>query len=124
MSVYCKLQVPPELYQEIDVTLKAFAEAYNQILETAKRSKVRNTVKLHHLTYYATRASTGLQANHVCQVIRRVVGALTGQKQVHQFRPTSISLDARTFTYRKADRHVGVTLLNKRVWLPLSIGNY
>lgn len=124
ISVSCKLQVPPELRQEIDVTLEAFAKACNQILETANREKVRNTTKLHHLTYYAARASTGLKANHVCQAIRRVVGALTGQKQVHQFRPTSISLDARIFTYREADQHVGITLLNKRVWLPLSIGNY
>lgn len=33
ISVSCKLQVPPELRQEIEVTLKAFAKACNQILE-------------------------------------------------------------------------------------------
>lgn len=124
ISVSCKLQVPVELRQEIDQTLQGFADACNQILEIAKTEKVKNTTKLHHLTYYQVKASTGLKANHVCQAIRRVVGALTGQKQVHKFRPTSISLDVRTFSYREKDQHVGITLMSGRVWLPLSIGNY
>jgi len=124
ISVSCKLQVHPELRQEIDVTLKAFAEACNQILAVAKRENVRNTMKLHHLTYRQVRATTGLKANHACQAIRRVVGNLKATKQVHQFKPSSITLDARVFTYREVDQHVGITLLNQRVWLPLSIGNY
>lgn len=124
ISISCKLQVPVNLRQEIDQTLQGFADACNQILEVAKTEKVKNTTKLHHLTYYTVKASTGLKANHVCQAIRRVVGALTGQKQVHKFRPTSISLDVRTFFYRETDQHVGVTLMSGRVWLPLSIGNY
>ncbi|MBF2078131.1 MAG: transposase, partial [Synechococcales cyanobacterium T60_A2020_003] len=124
ISVSCKLQVHLELRQEIDVTLKAFAEACNQILAVAKRENVRNTTKLHHLTYREVRATTGLKANHACQAIRRVVGNLKATKQVHQFKPSSISLDARVFTYREVDQHVGITLLNQRVWLPLSIGNY
>jgi IS605 OrfB family transposase len=52
------------------------------------------------------------------------VGAVTGQKQVHQFRPTSLSLDVRTFTYNEAKQSVGITLMDGRVNLPLSIGNY
>lgn len=124
ISVSCKLQVPVELRQEIDRTLQGFADACNQILEVAKAEKVKNTTKLHHLTYHNVKALTGLKANHVCQAIRRVVGALSGQKQVHKFRPTSISLDVRTFSYREKDQHVGITLISGRVWLPLSIGNY
>jgi IS605 OrfB family transposase len=124
ISVSCKLQVPVELRQEIDRTLQAFADGCNQILQVSKDQKIRNTTKLHHATYYDVRAKTGLKANHVCQAIRRVIGAVTGQKQVHEFRPTSMSLDVRTFTYNEAKQFVSITLLNGRVKLPLSIGNY
>jgi hypothetical protein len=124
LSVSCKLQVPVELRQEIDRTLQGFADACNQILEVAKRENCRNATKLHHLTYYTVRLTTGLKANHVCQAIRRVVGNMKAVKQVHKFRPTSISLDARVFTYRESNQHVGITLMSKKVWLPLSIGNY
>jgi len=124
ISVSCKLQVPVGLRQEIDHTLQGFADACNQILEVAKRENCRNATKLHHLTYYRVRMTTGLKANHVCQAIRRVVGNMKAVKQVHKFRPTSISLDARVFTYRESDQHVGITLMSKRCWLPLSIGNY
>ncbi len=124
VSVSCKLQVPVELRQEIDRTLQGFADACNQILEVAKRENCRNATKLHHLTYYTVKLTTGLKANHVCQAIRRVVGNMKAVKQVHKFRPTSLSLDGRVFTYRESDQHVGITLMSKRVWLPLSIGNY
>jgi IS605 OrfB family transposase len=124
ISVSCKLQVSVELRQEIDRTLQGFADACNQILEVAKHENCRNATKLHHLTYYTVKASTGVKANHVCQAIRRVVGNMKAVKQVHKFRPTSISLDVRVFTYRESDQHVGITLMSKKVWLPLSIGNY
>ncbi|NJP09356.1 MAG: IS200/IS605 family element transposase accessory protein TnpB [Leptolyngbyaceae cyanobacterium RU_5_1] len=124
ISVSCKLQVPVELCPEIDATLQAFADACNQILEVAKRENCRNVTRLHHLTYRQVRTMTGLKANHACQAIRRVVGNMKATKQVHKFRSTSISLDARVFAYRESDQHVGITLMNKRVWLPLSIGNY
>jgi IS605 OrfB family transposase len=112
------------LRQEIDRTLQGFADACNQILEVAKRENCRNATKLHHLTYYTVKLTTGLKANHVCQAIRRVIGNMKAVKQVYKFRPTSISLDARVFTYRESDQHVGITLMSKRCWLPLSIGNY
>jgi hypothetical protein len=111
ISVSCKLQVPVELRQEIDRTLQGFADACNQILEVAKRENCRNATKLHHLTYYTVKLTTGLKANHVCQAIRRVIGNMKAVKQVYKFRPTSISLDARVFTYRESDQHVGILFL-------------
>jgi len=124
ISVSCKLQVPVKVRQEIDETLQRFADGCNQILEVSQREKIKNTTKLHHATYYDVRSKTGLKANHVCQAIRRVVGAVTAQKQIRRFRPTSMSLDVRTFRYDEVKQVVGVTLLNGRVKLPLSIGNY
>jgi len=124
ISVRCKLIVPVELRQNIDRTLQGFADACNQILDTAKREKCWNTTKLHHWVYQPVRAATGLKANHVCQAIRRVVGNAKAVKQIHRFRPTSLSLDARTFEYRESDQVVGVTLMRGRVRLKLKIGGY
>ncbi|MBD2001775.1 MULTISPECIES: RNA-guided endonuclease InsQ/TnpB family protein [Cyanophyceae] len=124
ISVKCKLQVPVELRSEIDRTLQGFADACNQILDTAKRENCWNTTKLHHKVYKPVREATGLKANHVCQAIRRVIGNAKTVKQIHKFRPTSINLDVRTFHYIEELQTVGVTLMCGRVKFKLSIGNY
>jgi IS605 OrfB family transposase len=124
ISVKCKLQVPVELRSEIDRTLQGFADACNQILDVAKRENCWNTTKLHHKTYKTVREATGLKANHVCQAIRRVIGNAKAVKQIHKFRPTSLSLDIRTFQYIEELQTVGVTLMYGRVKFKLSIGNY
>ena len=124
ISVKCKLQVPVELRNEIDRTLRWFAEACHQIYEVAKREKCWNTTKLHHKVYKPVREATGLKANHVCQAIRRVIGNAASVKQVHKFRPTSINLDVRTFQYIEDLQTVGITLMCGRVKFKLSIGNY
>lgn len=124
ISVKCKLQVPVELRSEIDRTLQGFADACNQILKVAKRENCWNTTKLHHKVYKPVREATGLKANHVCQAIRRVISNAKAVKQVHKFRPTSLSLDVRTFQYIEELQTVGVTLMCGRVKFKLSIGNY
>jgi putative transposase len=124
LSVSCKLVVPAQLRPEMERTFEGFANACNQILAAANDSGVRNTTKLHHLIYYEVRGKTGLKANHVCQAIRRVVGALNAKRKVHTFRPTSIALDIRTFSLREKDWHVGITLIGGRFWFPLKIGGY
>jgi len=124
LSVKCKLIVPSNIRPQIDETLEGFALACNQILEVAKRENCWNTTKLHHLVYKPVRASTGLKANHVCQAIRRVIGNAKATKQIHKFRPTSLSLDVRTFKYVAAGQTVGVTLKSGRVRFFLSIGGY
>jgi len=124
LSVKCKLIVPVEFRQEIDATLQGFADACNQILEVAKRDNCWNTVKLHHKVYKPCREVTGLKANHVCQAIRRVIGNAKAVKQIHKFRPTSISLDARTFKYVEDNQTVGVTLKFGRKNFSLAIGGY
>lgn len=124
ISVSCKLQVVPKLRQEIDLTLGRFADGCNHALGVSRESGVRSANKLQKLTYHDIRTLTGLKANHTCQAVRRVCAALKAQKQVHKFRPTSMGLDVRTFSFREEDWSVGVTLLNGREWFKLSIGNY
>jgi putative transposase len=124
LYVKCKLIVLVEFRPKIDETLRGFADACNQILEVAKRENCWNTTKLHHKVYKPVRESTGLKANHVCQAIRRVIGNAKVVKQIHKFRPTSISLDIRTFKYVESEQTVGVTLKCGRVDFKLSIGGY
>ncbi len=124
ISVKCKLIVPSDFRGEIDRTMEGFADACNQILEVAKRENCWNTTKLHHLVYKPVREATGLKANHVCQAIRRVIGNAKAVKQIHKFRPASISLDVRTFSYKEESQSVGVTLMCGRVEFKLSIGGY
>jgi IS605 OrfB family transposase len=111
------------LRTEIDATLQGFADACNQILKIGQDSKQWNTTKLHHLTYKTVRGSTGLSSNHVCMAIRRVVGNVKAVKQIHKFRPTSISLNERTFRYWEDTQEVGITL-SKRHRFKLAIGGY
>lgn len=124
LSVKCKLIVPVEYRLKVDETLQGFADACNQILEVATAENCWNTTKLHHKVYQPVREATGLKANHVCQAIRRVIGNAKAVKQIHKFRPTSISLDVRTFRYMEAEQIVGVTLKCGRVDFKLSIGGY
>jgi putative transposase len=124
LNVRCKLIVPTNFCQEIDETLVSFAAACNQILAVAKLDNCWNTTKLHHKVYKPTRAATGLKANHVCQAIRRVINQKKATKQIHKFRPTSISLDVRTFKYVEDKQQVGITLKDKRVNFDLKIGGY
>ena len=124
LSVKCKLIVPPNFRPQVDETLEGFALACNQILEVAKRENCWNTIKLHHLVYKPVREATGMKANHVCQAIRRVISNAKVTKQIHKFRPTSLSLDVRTFKYVEEGQTVGVTLKSGRVQFALSIGGY
>ncbi|NET54429.1 MAG: transposase, partial [Merismopedia sp. SIO2A8] len=124
LTTRCKLIVPVNIREKVDKTLEGFADACNQILQTAKQENCWNTTKLHHLTYKPVRQSTGLKANHVCQAIRRVINQKKATKQIHKFRPTSISLDARTFKYVESEQKVGVTLKSGRVNFELKIGGY
>lgn len=124
LSVKCKLIVPVEFRPKLDETLRGFADACNQILAVAKRDNCWNTTKLHHKVYKPVKKATGLKANHVCQAIRRVINNAKAVKQIHKFRPTSISLDIRTFRYVEETQTVGVTLKCGRVDFKLSLGGY
>lgn len=124
ITVSCKLEVAPNIAPEIDETLSVFADACNRILKVAQDQGIKNVTKLHHLTYNDVRLMTGLKANHVCQAIRRVCGNLKASYKVKQFKPTSVSLDARTFRYEEESQVVGITLIGGRKKFKLLIGNY
>ena len=124
LSVSCKLEVPDKMRPDLIRTFDGFADACNSVLAIAKSEDCWNTTKLHHLTYYIVRDATGLKANHVCQAIRRVIDNSKATRKIKKFRPTSVSLDARTFAFYEDEWKVGVTLISGRTNFNLSIGNY
>ncbi len=124
LSVSCKLEVPEKLRPDMMRTFDGFADACNSVLAVAKSEDCWNTTKLHHLTYYIVRDATGLKANHVCQAIRRVIDNSKATRKIKKFRPTSVSLDARTFVFHENEWKVGVTLISGRANFNLLIGNY
>lgn len=127
LIVSCKLQVEPELAQEIDATLQAFADCCNWINQTVD-PKVTGRLAIHKDVYHLAKQSFGLPANLVCQAILRVASnrktAKVKKQPVKKFKPTSAGYDARVFTFREDSWAVRLTLLNHRHEFPLLIGNY
>lgn len=80
------------------------------------------------LVYQDVKINFGLSANLAIQAIRRVCSNRKTAKQkgrkVKEFSPTSISYDARIFSFREQDWTVSIKLLNSRQRIKLLIGNY
>jgi putative transposase len=128
LTVSCKLVVTPQVSQEIDATLQAFADACNWMNATVD-PKVTGRIKIHAEVYHPARTLFGLPANLTCQAITRVAGnrktAKQDKKPVKGFKPTSLTLDYQIFKVNESDWTVDVTLLGRRVkGVALSIGQY
>jgi len=113
--------------EEIEDTLKAFADACNWINQTVP-PKIVNHVRIHGIVYHDVRAKFGLSANLAVRAINRVAGnrktAIQNGSKVKSFKPASIDYDARIFAYREADEEVSVTLLRSRQRIKLVLGSH
>ena len=80
------------------------------------------------LVYNDVRALFGLSANLAIQALRRVCSnrktARQKKRNVRKFSPTSVSYDARIFSFRELDYSVSIKLLETRARFFLNIGNY
>lgn len=123
-TVKCKLQVDKAMAKILCETLKRFANCCNDILAISKEHKTSNKVKLQHLCYYDLKAKYELQANLVIRAIARVAGALKGNRPPKQFKPTSMSLDARTFRFIEVKEEVSISSHAGRKHIKLAIGNF
>ncbi len=127
ITVACKLEVSNTLAKEIDETLLVFATACDWVNQNTP-NKMANKTAMQSLVYKDVRTNFGLSANLAIQAIRRVCGNRKTAKQkgrkVKEFSPTSISYDARIFSFREKDWTVSVKLLNSRQRIKLLIGNY
>ena len=127
ITVACKLQVNDVLAKEIDETLLVFASACDWVNANTPE-KMANKTAMQSLVYHDVRVNFGLSANLAIQAIRRVCAnrkiAKQKSKKVKEFNPTSISYDARIFSFRESDWTVSLKLLNSRQRIKLLIGNY
>ena len=123
-TVKCKLQVAKQLAAVLQETLKRFANCCNDILAIAKEHKIANRYKLHRLCYHDMKAKYQLQANHIVCAITRVSTALQGKRPPKKFKPTSMSLDARTFSYIEKKQEVSISTHDGRKHIKLAMGNF
>jgi IS605 OrfB family transposase len=126
-TVKCKLQVNAKQAAIFLETLNRFAAACNDILQVSLSSKTTNKIKLHHLCYYTIKEKYDLHANLVIRAIARVTGAIKKkhkQPKPKKFNPTSMSLDARTFSFIEKREEVSIATINGRLKLKLDIGDF
>jgi IS605 OrfB family transposase len=126
-TVKCKLQVNTEQTAILLETLGRSAAACNDILQVSLDNKTTNKVKLQHLCYHTIKEKYGLHANLVIRAIARVAEAAKKkrkQSKPRKFKPTSVSLDARTFSFIEKREEVSIATINGRLKLKLDIGNF
>jgi IS605 OrfB family transposase len=126
-TVACKLKVPVKFVAELDKTLEVFATACEWINQNTPL-ELTNKTKMQKLVYNDVRTRFGLSANLVIQALRRVCANRKTARQkgfnVRKFSPTSVSYDARIFSFKEFDYTVSIKLLENRVKFELDLGNY
>jgi IS605 OrfB family transposase len=126
-TVACKLKVPVKFATEIDQTLEMFAAACEWVNQNTP-PELTNKAKMQKLVYNDVRALFRLSANLAIQALRRVCGnrktARQKKSNVRKFSPTSVSYDARIFSFKEADYSISLKLLENRVHFDLDLGNY
>lgn len=127
LTVSCKLEVSPEQSIKIDATLQAFAQACEYVNQTVPPT-LMNELAMQSLVYQNVRELFGLSAQLAIHAIRRVSGnrktAKKDGKPVTGFTPTSVTYDARIFSFREKDWTVSLTTTGGRERFSLAIGNY
>ena len=126
-AVACKLKAPVKFVPEMDETLEVFAAACEWINGNTPKDLTSKT-KMQKLVYNDVRARFGLSSNLAIQALRRVCAnrktARQKNRNVRKFSPTSVSYDARIFSFRESDYSVSMKLLKTRARFTLDIGNY
>lgn len=111
----------------MDKTLEIFAAACEWVNANTPL-ELTNKAKMQRLVYNDVRALFGLSANLAIQALRRVCSnrktARQKNRNVRKFSPTSVSYDARIFSFRESDYSVSIKLLETRARFFLDIGNY
>jgi IS605 OrfB family transposase len=123
----CKLQVDTEQAETLRETLRRFADACNDILCIAQENRTTNKVKLQHLCYRTIKEKYNLQANLIIRAIARVAEAARKKRKPSKpkkFKPPSMSLDQRTFSFNEKCWEVSISTVAGRLKLPLAIGNF
>lgn len=127
LTVSCKLKVSSEQSIKIDATLQAFAKACEYINKTVSTT-LTNELAMQSLVYYDVRELFGLSSQLAIHAVRRVSSnrksAKKDGKPITKFAPTSVTYDARIFSFRQKDWTVSLTTTGGRERFSLDIGDY
>jgi len=124
LTIRCKLFTDQDLAEDLLKTCEAFAEGCNHILQLASEKKTKNALQLHRLSYHVMREKYHLSANLAVRAIRRVSAAFSKKKRPRHFKPTSVSYDARIFSFFEENYSVSLKTLQGRKKIFLDIGDY
>lgn len=127
LTVRCKLEPQPEQLPSLQALCHAFASACNYVHKEVPE-QLTNELRMQSLVYRSVRVLFDLSSQLAIHAIRRVSGNRKTAKQkgkpIREFRPTSVTYDARTFSFRESDYTVSLTTLGKRERFRLHIGKY
>jgi len=121
-TVRCRLEVNQHEADVLRGTMSRFAAACQDIRQVALEHGTTDKIKLQHLCYREIKHTYGLQANLVSRAIARVAEAV--KRKPGKVRPTSASLDQRTFRWIPKKEAVSVSTHAGRLVLKTRIGNY
>jgi putative transposase len=127
LTLVCKLNPNPKQAEEIELVLKAFADACNYANQKVK-VQITSKTTIQNMVYNEIRVLFGLSANLTVRACARVGAnrktAKLKDKQVLTFKPTSADYDARIFSFLEKDWTVSLTLMNGREHIKIDAGNY
>lgn len=127
LTIVCKLNPTSKQAEDLELVLKAFADACNYANEKVK-PQITSKTTIQNMVYNEIRSEFGLSANLTVRACARVGAnrktAKHKGKPVQAFKPTSVDYDARIFSFREKDGTVSLTLLSGREHIKIDAGNY
>lgn len=114
-TVKCKLNLTPVQAASLTAILEAFASACNTALEVSTSTGKRTAYDLQQECYYTLKETFKLTANHVVRVCARVAASFGEKRPPKIFRPTSLDLDARLFTYNPHTETISISSMDGRL---------
>lgn len=124
LTAKVKLQTTPEQYQTLLETIERANSACDQISAIAWETQTFNQFKLHGLSYYAIRESSGLSAQMVVRCISKVTDSYKLDRKTRRtFNPHgSIAYDDRILKWYVDRQTVSIWTTQGRLTLPFLAG--
>jgi putative transposase len=124
LTAKVRLQTTPAQHQALLETLERANAACDQISEVAWQNRVFNQFKLHGLTYYSIRSTSGLSAQMTVRCISKVTDAYKLDKETKRtFNPHgSIAYDDRILKWYVNRQTVSIWTTQGRLTIPFLAG--
>lgn len=126
LTAKVKLQTTPEQHQSLLETLERANAACDQISQVAWDTRTFNQFKLHGLTYYTIRSTSGLSAQMVVRCISKVTDSYKLDRETKRtFNPHgSIAYDDRILKWYVGRQTVSIWTTQGRLIIPFLAGQH